>query len=369
MAVSISNSSILGKKMLSVEGDATYQGKKGTIRRGGDVYIVKMMTDDPTPVAALDAYPKDVEAVLKAQGLIIGYQSPDHSDLFITAISCSEVGPGIWESKVTYSSPSEEKEGEDKSDPGGGGGDPEKPWTQPPTVQWGTETATVARLYDGSGLPLKNSAGTTFQGGAEFPIVIPTATLTYTKLWDGRLNPTAMQRAYVGHVNGDVWSGWQPGEALIRALDVQLSYKNSIPLMEMSVTIAMKRYKVPNARKVKEVDKAIIAMMRGGGKRPEYSPELIVGWHKVLVDQGPYYVDKVISDPGVPGQMEATMEEAIVPFTDANGNPFVGLLDGRGGKHPVYTTKGAAIATSLPFFLVYDEFPSVNFAGAVPAIG
>lgn len=365
MAVSISNSSILGKKMLSVEGDATYQGKKGTIRRGGDVYIVKMMTDDATPVAALDAYPKDVEAVLKTQGLIIGYQSPDHSDLYITAIACSEVGPGIWEAKVTYSSPSEEKEGGDKSDPGGGGGDPEKPWTQPPTVQWGTETATVAKLVDGSGLALKNSAGTTFQGGAEFPIVIPTATLTYTQLWNGRLNPTAMQRNYVGHVNGDLWSGWGPGQALIRALDVQLSYKNGVPLMEMSVTIAMKQYWVPNARFVKDAGKAIAAMMKG---KSEYGPEL-VGWHKVLVDQGPYYIDKRIVDPGVANQLPATFEEGIVPFTDANGNPFVGLLDGRGGKHPVYSTAGEAVDTHLPFFLIYDEFPSVTFAGAIPKIG
>ena len=63
MAVSIGNSKILGKKMLSIEGGSSYEGKKGTIRRGGDTYIVKMMTDDPTPVAALDAYPKHVEQV------------------------------------------------------------------------------------------------------------------------------------------------------------------------------------------------------------------------------------------------------------------------------------------------------------------
>ena len=365
MAVSIGNSKILGKKMLSIEGGSPYEGKKGTIRRGGDTYIVKIMTDDPTPVAALDAYPKHVEQVLRGQGIEIGYQSPDYDNLYITAITYSEAGPGIWEAKVTYSNPSEEKEGGDKNNPGGGGGDPEKPWTQPPTVQWGTETATVAKLVDGSGLALKNSAGTTFQGGAEFPVVIPTATLTYTKLWDGRLNPTAMQRNYVGHVNADVWSGWGVGQALIRALDVQLSYKDGLALMEMSVTVAMKQYWVPNARYVKEAGKAIAAMMKG---KSAYGPQ-VVGWHKVLVDQGPYYIDKRIVDPGVPGQLAATFEEGIVPFTDANGNPFVGLLDGQGGKHPVYSTAGAADDSHLPFFLIYDEFPSVNFIGAVPQIG
>lgn len=365
MAVSISNSSILGKKMLSVEGDATYQGKKGTIRRGGDVYIVKMMTDDPTPVAALDAYPKDVEAVLKAQGLIIGYQSPDHSDLFITAIASSEVGPGIWESKVTYSSPSEEKEGEDKSDPGGGGGDPEKPWTQPPTVQWGTETATVAKLVDGSGLVLQNSAGTPFQGGAEFPIVIPTATLTYTKLWDGRINPTALQRNYVGHVNSTEWSKWGAGQALIRALDVQLSYKNSVPLMEMSVTVAMKQYFVPNSRFIKDSDAAIAALLKG---KSGYGDNL-VGWHKVVVDQGPVYLEKTFGPNPNNDPSFVSFEDALVPFTDSNGNPFVGLLNGFGRKHPVYSAADPSKLTSLPFFLIYDEFPSVEFKGAVPEIG
>lgn len=279
MAVSIGNSKILGKKMLSIEGGSSYEGKKGTIRRGGDTYIVKIMTDDPTPVAALDAYPKHVEQVLKGQGIEIGYQSPDYDNLYITAITYSEAGPGIWEAKVTYSNPSEEKEGGDKNNPGGGGGDPNKPWTQPPTVSWGTETATVAKLVDGSGLVLQNSAGVPFQGGAEFPIVIPTATLTYTRLWDGRLNPTAMQRAYVGHVNADKWSGWKPGQALIRALDVQLSYKDGLALMEMSVTVAMKSYNVPNSRFVKEEGKAVAALMAG---KSAYGPN-DVGWHLSLI--------------------------------------------------------------------------------------
>ena len=365
MAVSIGNSKILGKKMLSIEGGSSYEGKKGTIRRGGDTYIVKIMTDDPTPVAALDAYPKHVEQVLKGQGIEIGYQSPDYDNLYITAITYSEAGPGIWEAKVTYSNPSEEKEGGDKNNPGGGGGDPNKPWTQPPTVSWGTETGTVARLHDGRGLPLLNSAGTMFQGGAEFPIVIPTATLTYTRLWDGRLNPTAMQRAYVNHVNRERWSGWDTGQVLIRALDVQLSYKDGLALMEMSVTVACKRYQVPNARYVKDAGAAVAAMMLL--KNP-YKTET-VGWHKVLVDQGPYYIDKKIVDPGVPGQLPATFEEGIVPFTDANGNPFIGLLDGKGGKHPVYNKAGEGDKTHIPYFLIYDEFPDVTFKGAVPEIG
>lgn len=361
MAGSIANSSVLGKKSLSVEGSATFEMGKGTIRKGGDTYLVRMMTDDtPDPLMWLEAYPSDVEKVVNAYGLKIGDKSPDHFDLYVSSLSYSEAGPGIWEVKVEYSNPAEEEGGEDKNNPGGGGGDPDKPWTQPPQASWSTETGTVARLTDASGIPLNNSAGMTFQGGAEFPIIIPTVTITWTTLLGAGPPPMTAQKLYVNKVNADKFGPWQPGQALIRALDAQTSTKDGINLIEYSVTIAFKSWIAKNAAFVRKPD--VLALLKGGGAFADRQ----VGWHKVLVDQGPFYLGKEFQPPNAnnPGGAGKYID-SLEPFIDKNGSPFVGLLNGRGRAHPIYENSKAK---PMPYFLIFDEFDEITFKGVIPVI-
>jgi hypothetical protein len=358
-------SRVLGVKNLSYGASLAFEPGKGTEVTQEVVFFIKMEEGGGDP--NYDATVPQVESVLQAYGVRIGTKSADYEGIYVSEIAYEEVAPGLWEAKATYNNPAGEKgEGDDSNNPGGGGGgNPDQPWTQPPIYSWGADQETVAKLVDAEGRPLVNSYGDTFEGGVEFPIVIPTINIKWNALPGTYINsPMEHQRIYLNKVNEFDWNGWLPGQVLCRSLSVTLTSNQGVSYFEYEVELACKAWKARNC----------VFARNMGTDEGVYEEQLDVGWHKVIADLGPRYIDDTLGNSSVP-RLEKT-----VAFKDSDGNPFVGFLNGYGGPHPMYQTgaggtkgsgdpgiKPAGIRPeNLPYFIAFDEYESAPLTAWLP---
>ena len=358
-------SRVLGVKDLSYNAKLTFEPGSGTSAEQEVVYLVKM--EDGLGQPKYDASPTEVESILRGYGVRIGTKSVDYKGIYISELSYEETANGLWEVTATYNDPARDSDegGGDEKNPGGNGNPgSDDPWSQPPTITWGMEYESTVKLTDAEKHPLVNSYGDTFEGGVEFPFSIPTLSVRFSEA-PGAIVPQSWQRAYVGTVNKEKYLGWKPGQVLCRALNITKNVNKGRTYYDIEFELAFKAW---------EVNMAVYAddfkpPKDGGAIRLTKSyRKLQVGWHKVLADVGYRYIDDSL------GNTDTPILEKTVAFKDSDGNPFIGFLDGFGGKHPMYNSGGERIvpggndAATLPRFIVYNEYPFSNFFSKIPAI-
>ena len=176
----------------------------------------------------------------------------------------------------------------------------------------------MVRLTDPEGRPLVNSFGDTFEGGVEFPFSIPTLSVKFQKLAGGFV-PQTWQKAYVGTVNRSAYLGWGPGQVLCRAINVTKNVNKGRTYYDIDFELAFEAWSVKMAVFASDYEVEGEEVVLKNSFR-----DLTVGWHKVLADVGYRYRDDSLGNTATP------VLEKTVAFKDADGNPFVGFLDGFG---------------------------------------
>lgn len=361
-------SRVLGVKNLSYNATVGFEPGQGTNAEQEVIFLVKM--EDGSGAPDYDATPPQVEAILRAYGVQIGTKSADYDGIYISELAYEETANGLWEVTATYNDPARESDsGGDENNPGGGGNPSSKePWLQPPTLTWGMEFESMVNLTDPTGRPLVNSFGDTFEGGVEFPFSIPTLSVKFQKLAGGFV-PQTWQKSYVGTVNENKYLEWEPGQVLCRAINVTKNVNKGRTYYDIDFELAFKAWTVNMAvfatdfvtrtNKITGVTETVLTQ--------SYRKLDNLGWHKVLADVGYRYRDDSL------GNTDTPVLEKTVAFKDADGNPFVGFLDGFGGPHPMYAANGLKVnpggidAATLPRFIAYSEYRTSNFTSKIPA--
>lgn len=354
-------SRVLGVKNLSYNATVGFEPGQGTNAEQEVTFLVKMEDGSGSP--DYDATPPQVEAILRAYGVQIGTKSADYEGIYISELSYEETANGLWEVTATYNDPARESDsGGDENNPGGGGNPSSKePWLQPPTITWGMEFESMVRLTDPEGRPLVNTFGDTFEGGVEFPFSIPTLSVKFQKLAGGFL-PQTWQKDYVGTVNRNKYLEWGPGQVLCRAINVTKNVNKGRSYYDIEFELAFKAWTVKMGVYASDFETEDGVVVLKNSYR-----DLTVGWHKVLADVGYRYRDDSLGNTATP------VLEKTVAFKDADGNPFVGFLDGFGGPHPMYAASNSKInpggldAATLPRFIAYSEYRTSNFTTKIPA--
>ena len=258
---------------------------KGTV---SGVYIVR--TDDESDTCSITP-----DYILRTAGIpSLGSPVVWAPSLFLVNRTVTEVTENTWEVECEFEYLRRERDRPE----------PTEPWSVKPKWSWSSSTFddVLFKSYnDAGGIgdegPVGNSAGTKYppivrpENSPVLSLVIPRLNFDYKKEMD-----------YVNTVNdGDFW-GWGNNQALMQDKSDQQAEQDGIEFWNVTYKIAFKSLKVT---------------LTHGGSETE------VGWRTVLLDEGPEF--KVL----VP-----LVGNVMMKFKTAEGDAYVGNLDGSGGQAP-----------------------------------
>ena len=258
---------------------------KGTV---SGVYIVR--TDDESDTCSITP-----DYILRTAGIpSLGSPVVWAPSLFLVNRTVTEVTENTWEVECEFEYLRRER---DKPEP-------TEPWSVKPKWSWSSSTFddVLFKSYDDAGGigdegPIVNSAGTKYppivrpENSPVLSLIIPRLNFDYKKEMD-----------YVNTVNSGNFWGWGKYQALMQDISAQQAEQGGIEFWNVTYKIAFKSLKVT---------------LTHGGSETE------VGWRTVLLDEGPEY--KVL----VP-----LVGNVVQKFKTAEGDAYVGNLDGSGGQAP-----------------------------------
>lgn len=253
------------------------------------VYIIRT-DDEPDPCAITPDYIlRNVSGIPR-----LGSALPWAPSLYLVNRTTTEVTDSTWEVECEYEYFRKER---DKPEP-------DEPWNVKPKWSWSSSTFddVLFKSYDDAGGigqegPIVNSAGTKYppivrpENSPVLSLTIPRLNFDYKKEMD-----------YVNTVNTSNFWGWGKYQALMQDISAQQAEQEGIEYWNVTYKIAFKSLKVT---------------LTHGGSETE------VGWRTVLLDEGPEY--KVL----VP-----LVGNIVQKFKTAEGDAYVGNLDGSGGQAP-----------------------------------